>query len=163
MTIVLFYHDTSPVLSLYFSMPHWMLDDLKHGTEQDKANLPLELNHNKSHQQHGCTKPQADRRWVQQHLNSTSRCARHQDNGDEGELPDLQDSLMPAVIAHLQQIEAEVATEEAQAQQQQQNQAGRANCFGIAQADGTTVHVGPRFPLQDWHHCMILARAFWLF
>ena len=28
MTIVLFYHDTSPVLSLYFSMPHWKLGDL---------------------------------------------------------------------------------------------------------------------------------------
>ena len=27
MTIVLFYHDTSPVLSLYFSTPNWKLDD----------------------------------------------------------------------------------------------------------------------------------------
>ena len=125
---------------------------LKDGTEEDKANLPPELNHIKSHQQHGCTKPQADRRWVQQHLNHTSRHARCQDNGDEGELPDLQDSLMPAAIACLQQIEAELVTEEArsqQQQQQQQNEARRANRFGIAQADGTTVHVGPRFPLQD--------------
>ena len=67
---------------------------------------------------------------------------------------------MPAAIACLQQIEAEVATEEARAQQ---NEAGRANHFGIAQADGSTIHVGPRFPLQDWHHCMILARAFCVF
>ena len=88
---------------------------VKDGKEQDKANLPPESNCNKSHQQHGHTKAQADRRQVQQHLNHTSRCARHQDNGDEGELPDLQDSLMPAAIARLQQIEAEVATEEAQA------------------------------------------------
>ena len=29
MTIVLFYHDTSPVLSLSLSTPLWKLDDLK--------------------------------------------------------------------------------------------------------------------------------------
>ena len=57
---------------------------LKDGTEQDNANLPPELNCNKLPQQHGHTKPQADRRQVQQCLNSTSRCARHQDNGDKG-------------------------------------------------------------------------------
>ena len=37
---------------------------LKDGTEKDKANLPPELNHNKLCQQHGHTKPQADRRRV---------------------------------------------------------------------------------------------------
>ena len=37
---------------------------LKDGTEQDKANLPAELNSNKSHRQHRCTKPQADRQEV---------------------------------------------------------------------------------------------------
>ena len=93
---------------------------VKDGTEQDKANLPPESNRNKSRRQHGHTKAQADRRRVRQHLNRTSRRARRQDNGDEGELPDLRDSLTSAAIARLQQIEAEVAAEEARAQQQQQ-------------------------------------------
>jgi hypothetical protein len=125
---------------------------LKHGTEQDKANLPPESNHNKSRRQHGRAKPQADRRRVRQRTDRTSGRARRRDYDDEvGELPDLRDRLTPAAIARDQQIQAEVAAEEVRAQLQQLEEARRANRFGIAQADGTTVHVGPRFPLQDSH------------
>jgi hypothetical protein len=129
---------------------------LKNGTEQDKANLPPEQSHrNKPRQQHGRTKPQADRRKVRRRVNHASgRAASAQaniddDDNDEGQLPDLRDSLTPAAIARGREIEEQVAAETAAIIQEEQNEARRIRRIGIPAGDGTTLHVGPRFPLQD--------------
>ena len=115
---------------------------LKNGTEQDKANLPPEQMHPTGLINSGWNKPHSDRRQVCHHLNLTSGHARGQANA-EGQLPDLCDSLTPVAIAHTQWIEEQVAAEMADTIQQEQNEARRVQHIGIAQGDGTTVHVGP--------------------
>ena len=79
--------------------------------------------------------------------------AKCQDYGDDvGELPDLRDSLTPTASYFCDlQIQVQVAAEDARARLQQLEDDRRLNRHGIAQADGTTVHVGPRFPLQESH------------
>ena len=134
---------------------------LKNGTEQDKANLPPEQSHrNRPRQQRGRNKPHCREKVSTPSFKSykwTCRASKRrrgtapddEANDEEGQLPDLRDSLTPAAIARGQQIEEQVATEVADIIQQEQSEARRVHRIGIARGEGTTVHVGPRFPLQD--------------
>lgn len=130
----------------------------KNGTDQDKANLPPENVHrNKSRQQHGRTKPQADRRRVHRRDPQTNRTGRSRSRtstrarvDEEGELPDLRHRLSEVNRARLYETDHQQAAEEiAAAAREELEEERRANRFGVAAGDGTTIHVGPQFPLQD--------------
>jgi hypothetical protein len=131
----------------YWSKKVVPLSIRKHGTDQDKSHLPAETSHrNKPRQQHGRSKPQADRRRVCRCLNPPAECHTAASTGtrtSERELPDLRPQLSDHARARGREIDEQTAAETAAALQEEQ----RANSTGIAARDGTTVHVGPRFPL----------------
>jgi hypothetical protein len=123
----------------------------KHGTDQDKSHLPPELSHrNKPRQQHGRSKPQAERTRVRRRPSVptgrlvTARTATRT-NETDGELPDLRPQLSERARARGREIDAQTAAETAAAIQEEQTP----NTSRTAAGDGTTIHLGPRFPLQD--------------
>lgn len=128
----------------------------KYGTEQDKSHLPAELSHrNKPRKQHGRSKPQSDRRKVRRHrrLNTpTGRvaAARTGTQNDTGELlPDLRPHLSDHARARGREIDEQTAAETAAEMAAAMQEERMASRFGTAAGDGTTTHMGPRFPLQD--------------
>lgn len=128
---------------------------LKHGTEADKASLPEETHRNKPRQQRGRNKPQADRRRVRCRRNprsegvAASTATAPTNDTAQGELPDLRPHLSDRARQRGREIDAQTAAETAAAIQQEQAAARRANRFGTPAPDGTTLHLGPVFPLQD--------------
>jgi hypothetical protein len=120
---------------------------LKHGTEQDKASLPEESYRNKPRKQHHRSRPEADRRRVRRRLNPPAGCDTVENT--EGELPDIRPQLSEEARARLYEVDEDAAAEAAAAVREQQEAASRANRHGRPAGDGTTIHVGPHFPLQE--------------